>query len=209
MEEPDVATQELRSLYFAPKREAPKPVQEEYPLKLNASEIRVLESGRAALVRARAGGDVLAWLTVADAITLLRSKIMQAIGSESPNGYRYNDAFGRWSRHLDLDMDKATRSRLLELARHWPAVAAWLHGLPPEKRHRLSNPEAILRAWRRTADPISSRPHVDLAALARELGALKARVRSANCLNCRQRSSKRRPREWRGRFCSAASWPSR
>ena len=73
----------------------------------------MLESGRAALARARAGGDVLAWLTVAEAVTLLRSKIMQAVGSDSPNGYRYKDAFGRWSRHLDLDMDKATRSRLL------------------------------------------------------------------------------------------------
>ncbi len=116
----------------------------------------MLESGRAALVRARAGGDVLAWLTVAEAVTLLRSKTMQAVGSESPNGYRYKDAFGRWSRHLDLDMDKATRSRLLELARNWPAVAAWLYALPPEKRHRLSNPEAILRAWRRTSEAAAS-----------------------------------------------------
>jgi hypothetical protein len=141
--------EEVRKQYFV-KKHPKRPVQEVFPLKLTATDIRTLENGRASFKLAKKGGDVLAWLSVAQAITLLREKVLETIHRETPQGRIYNTAFGRWSRHLGLDMDKATRSRLLELSRHWPEVFDWLWMLPPERRRRLGNPEAIVRGWKKS-----------------------------------------------------------
>ena len=90
------------------------------------------------------------WMIIAEAMAVGREEAMRAAQTDEPQGRRYNEAFSDWLREHKLDeIDKGTRSRLLNCLEHREEIEKWRATLPANGKLKLNHPETILRRWQK------------------------------------------------------------
>jgi hypothetical protein len=120
-----------------------------------------IEAGRSAWARLRDRERATwsDWLDVARALAIGRTVALQAAGTNSPVGTRYNTAMGTWLRENGLgDVVAQERYRLLLILQNLDAVETWRAGLDDAKRRRLNHPNAIWAHWQRSLKTEIARP---------------------------------------------------
>jgi hypothetical protein len=98
------------------------------------------------------------WLIVGAALANIQVEAMAAAHTNQAIGKRYCTEIGALLRESGLDgIDKATRSRLLQVMRHRAEVEAWLADPPTAKRLKLNHPQTVFNAWKRDTAPESNK----------------------------------------------------
>jgi hypothetical protein len=78
-----------------------------------------------------------------------------------PKGRSYNAAISAWTKKQGFqDLDKAVRSRLLDVMRHLAEIEVELVKLPLTERPKLSHPNTVWRFWKRVTKPKGSEQKV-------------------------------------------------
>jgi hypothetical protein len=89
------------------------------------------------------------WMAIARALEVGRARVMHDVDTNVPTGRRYEKAMADWLiAHSFKEIDKGTRSRLLECLKHRVEIERWRSVLTGSERFRLNHPNAVLRKWR-------------------------------------------------------------
>jgi hypothetical protein len=88
-------------------------------------------------------------MSIARAIAAGRQATMRQLGMTEPVGARYARAFRAWLNETGFEeIEKTTRSRLLECLDNLPAIEVWRQQLQPARRRKWNLPHAVLAQWR-------------------------------------------------------------
>lgn len=100
-----------------------------------------------------------AWVVLGKSIDIGRAQSLLEARANRPVGYRYNKTFSSWlaANKFD-DIDKSTRSRLLQCIDNLPAIQGWLDDLKPGERADFNHPKTVLAAWKRSLTPPKDKP---------------------------------------------------
>ena len=145
-----------------------------------SSYSQILQVGTEAWSRLKKNKTLADWWIVGDAFLAIRSEAMLSANTNRPEGAKYSRECSyllkKASKLADgtgLDeIDRSTRSRLLECLAHRSEVEGWLATLPVSLRIKLNHPEVVLRRWRRTQTK-RIRRHCKEAILRREARAIR------------------------------------
>ena len=100
------------------------------PTRLPDTEEKV-RLGQEAMARLRRGWED--WLAIGEAIAIGRTEVMRELGTDKPQGRRYENAMGDWLlKNSFKEIDKGTRSRLLDCLEHQTKIEAWRKTLTAE-----------------------------------------------------------------------------
>jgi hypothetical protein len=92
------------------------------------------------------------WTAIGEALQIGQTEAMRAVGTNQPSGFRYEKAMGEWLLANGFkEIDKATRSRLLECVRHQNEIETWRARLTQEERFRFNHPNTVIRKWKAAA----------------------------------------------------------
>src|SRR5262245_37360371 len=81
------------------------------------------------------------WVKVGKALQVGRQHAMRTAHTNEPQGKNYSLAFNEWlERHELSDMDKGTRSRLLDIMDKLEMIEEWRQSLEPTKRLTINHP---------------------------------------------------------------------
>jgi len=93
----------------------------------------IVRLGREAMARKRRAYDD--WLAIAEALEVGRTDVMRALHTNQAHGRRYEKAMGEWRiAHGFKEINKSTRSRLLECLKHKVGIQAWRSRLTDAER---------------------------------------------------------------------------
>jgi hypothetical protein len=110
----------------------------------NQQKVRL---GQEAMARQRRGWDD--WMAIGEALAVGRAEVMRKVGTNEPIGRRYEKAMAEWLvANSFKEIDKGTRSRLLDCLEHRTEIEAWRSVLTGSERFRLNSPSAVFRKWR-------------------------------------------------------------
>jgi hypothetical protein len=130
--------------------------------------------GQEAMARLRRTWDD--WIAIGEALQFGQTEVMRAVKTNQPTGFRYEKAMGEWlSANGFKDIDKATRSRLLECVRHRNEIETWRASLTDAERFRFNHPNTVIRKWKAAmvvADPNAPRKASPTAKLKESIVAL-------------------------------------
>jgi hypothetical protein len=102
--------------------------------------------GQEAMARQRRGWDD--WMAIGDALAVGRAEVMRKVGTNEPIGRRYEKAMAEWLvANSFKEIDKGTRSRLLDCLEHRTEIEAWRSVLTGSERFRFNHPNTVLRKW--------------------------------------------------------------
>jgi hypothetical protein len=127
--------------------EAP-PVVDNGFSQLNPSPVfELVRLGQEAMARKRrAWGD---WLAIAEAIQAGRTEVMRSLHTNEATGRRYEKAMGDWLIANGFkEINKATRSQLLDCLKHRAEIEKWRAQLTDSERFKFNHPDAVLRKWK-------------------------------------------------------------
>ena len=115
---------------------------------LNPSAVsEIVRLGQEAMARKRRAWDD--WLAIAAALEVGRTDLMRALHTNHAHGRRYEKAMGEWLiAHGFKEINKSTRSRLLECLKHKVEIQAWRSRLTDAERFAFSHPDTVLRKWK-------------------------------------------------------------
>ena len=103
--------------------------------------------GQQAMARHRRGWDD--WFAIGEALEVGQAEVMREVNTNRPTGRRYEKAIAEWLvANWFKEIDKATRSRLLDCVKHRSEIAAWRSGLTDAERFRFNHPNTLRRRWR-------------------------------------------------------------
>jgi hypothetical protein len=86
------------------------------------------------------------WLLIAEALDVGRAQIMRDVHTNTPTGKRYEKAMGGWlTANGFREINKATRSQLLECLRYRAAIEKWRSTLTDSDRFKFNHPDTVLR----------------------------------------------------------------
>ena len=103
--------------------------------------------GQQAMARHRRGWDD--WLAIGEALEVGQAEVMREVNTNRPTGRRYEKAIAEWLvANSFKEIDKATRSRLLDCVKHRSEIAAWRSGLTDAERFRFNHPNTVFRKWK-------------------------------------------------------------
>lgn len=118
-----------------------------------------VERGREAWRRLKTDSTWDDWVVVGTALDIGRTECMRRAGSNHPIGRAYNEAFSAWlARNEFADIDKGTRSRLLDCIEHRAEVESWRASLKLDERLRLNHPNSVWRRWQSARKLRDARP---------------------------------------------------
>jgi hypothetical protein len=129
--------------------EFPQPGQSEHDglLQDNSANSQIVRLGQEAMARQRRGYDD--WLAIAEALQFGRAQVMREVHSNEPRGSRYEKAIAEWLiTNSFQEIDKGTRSRLLECLEHRVEIDKWRQRLTAAERFRFNHPNVVLRKWK-------------------------------------------------------------
>ena len=115
---------------------------------LNPSPIsEIVRLGQEAMARKRRAYDD--WLAIAEALQFGRAEVMRALHTNEPCGPRYEKAMSEWLiAHSFKEIDKGTRSRLLDCLQHKVEIEKWRARLTDAERFAFNHPDTVLRKWK-------------------------------------------------------------
>jgi hypothetical protein len=89
------------------------------------------------------------WLAIAEALLFGRTEVMRSLHTNEPTGRRFEKAMGDWLIvHQFKEIDKGTRSRLLECLKHKAEIEKWRSLLTDSERWKFNHPDAVLKKWK-------------------------------------------------------------
>jgi hypothetical protein len=107
----------------------------------------IVRLGQEAMARKRRAWDD--WLAIATALQVGRTDIMRELHTNEPHGRRFEKAMGEWLlAHGFKEINKGTRSRLLECLKHKAEIQAWHSRLTNAERFAFNHPDTVLRKWK-------------------------------------------------------------
>jgi hypothetical protein len=114
---------------------------------LNPSAVsEVVRLGQEAMTRKRRAWDD--WLAIADALEAGRGEVMRSLHTNT-NDRRYEKAMGAWLVANGFkEINKATRSRLLDCLKHKIEIEKWRSRLTDAERFKFNHPDTVLRKWK-------------------------------------------------------------
>jgi hypothetical protein len=114
---------------------------------LNPSPLEVVRLGQEAMARKRRGWDD--WLLIAEALQAGRTEVMRALHTNEAAGRRYEKAIGNWLIANGFkEINKATRSQLLDCLKHKVEIEKWRSQLTDAERFKFNHPDTVLRKWK-------------------------------------------------------------
>jgi hypothetical protein len=107
----------------------------------------IVRLGQEAMARKRrAWAD---WLAIAAALDVGRTDLMRALHTNEARGRRFEKAMGDWLvAHGFKEIDKGTRSRLLDCLKHKVEIQTWRSRLTDSERFAFNHPDTVLRKWK-------------------------------------------------------------
>jgi hypothetical protein len=110
---------------------------------------RICREGTAAWKRLKKGKAFDDYVKVGRALELGRKWAMDQAKTNEPVGRAYNFCMGEFlERYRLLDMDKADRSRLMDMMDNLIQIEEWRRRLTGTERQRMNHPSVVLRKWR-------------------------------------------------------------
>jgi hypothetical protein len=89
------------------------------------------------------------WKQVGAALVVGRAEAMRDGHVNKPKGRSYNAAISAFLKKFGFNgLDKADRSRLLDVMDHQSEVEGWLSKLESKERQRLNHPASVCRPWK-------------------------------------------------------------
>ena len=145
-------------------------VPEESPVaagfsQLNPSPVpEVVRLGQEAMERKRRGWED--WLAIAKALEAGRAEVIRSLHTNQPHGRRFETAMGEWlAANRFKEINKATRSQLLDCLNHKLEIEKWRRQLNDADRFKFNHPDTVLRKWKAaTVVPDPNAPRDALAA---------------------------------------------
>jgi hypothetical protein len=126
--------------------EAP-PVTDNGFSQLNPSPSNVVRLGQEAMARKRRGWDD--WLLIAEALQAGRTEVMRELHTNEASGRRYEKAMGDWlATNGFKEINKATRSQLLDCLKHKVEIEKWRSQLTDQQRFKFNHPDTVLKKWK-------------------------------------------------------------
>jgi hypothetical protein len=115
---------------------------------LNPSPLsKVVRLGQEAMARKRRGWED--WLAIAEALEAGRTEVLRSLNSNEAKGRRYEKTMGDWLVVNGFkEINKATRSQLLECLKHKVEIEKWRSVLTDEQRFRFNHPDTVMRKWK-------------------------------------------------------------
>jgi hypothetical protein len=106
----------------------------------------VVRRGQEAMERKRRGWDD--WLAIAEALEAGRTEVMRALHTNDAHGRRYEKAMSEWLIvNKFKEINKATRSQLLDCLKHKVEIEKWRARLTDSERWKFNHPDTVLRKW--------------------------------------------------------------
>jgi hypothetical protein len=103
--------------------------------------------GQEAMARQRRGWDD--WMAIGEALAVGRAEVMRKVGTNEPIGRRYEKAMAEWLvANSFKEIDKGTRSRLLDCLEHRTEIEAWRSVRTGSERFRFNHPNTVFRKWK-------------------------------------------------------------
>jgi hypothetical protein len=134
---------------------------------LNPSVSEVVRLGQEAMARKRRGWDD--WLAIAEALQFGRTEVTHALHTNEPRGRRFEKAMSEWLiAHSFKEIDKGTRSRLLDCLKYKIEIEKWRVRLTDAERFAFNHPDTVLRKWKAATvipdpnAPVKVSPHQKL-----------------------------------------------
>jgi hypothetical protein len=113
---------------------------------LNPSS-EIVRLGQEAMARKRRAWED--WLAIAAALQFGRTEVMRELHTNETAGRRFEKAMSDWLiTHSFKEIDKGTRSRLLECLKHKAEIEKWRSCLTNSERFAFNHPDTILRKWK-------------------------------------------------------------
>jgi hypothetical protein len=98
------------------------------------------------------------WFVVGDSLMADRTAAMHKAGTNIPRGKKYCAAFGNLlAKRPFAELEKTTRTRLLQVMEKRPIIEAWLAKQPLSKQLELNHSHSVLRAWKTSLKPKKSK----------------------------------------------------
>jgi hypothetical protein len=99
------------------------------------------------MARKRRGWDD--WLLIAEALDAGRTEVMRALHTNEASGRRYEKAMGDWLIANGFkEINKATRSQLLDCLKHKVEIEAWRARLTDAECWKFNHPDTVLKKWK-------------------------------------------------------------
>lgn len=126
----------------------PTPVADDGWSQHNPSPVsEIVRLGQEAMARKRRAW--IDWLAIAEALQVGRAGVMRALHTNEPTGRRFEKAMGEWLIvHSFKEIDKGTRSRLLDCLKHKVEIEKWRSRLTDAERFKFNHPDTVLRKWK-------------------------------------------------------------
>jgi hypothetical protein len=142
---------------------------------LNPSPVsEVIRLGQEAMARKRRGWDD--WLLIAEALQAGRTDVLRALHSNVAQGRRFEKAMGDWLIANGFkEINKATRSQLLDCLKHRAEIEKWRSQLTDSERWKFNHPDTVLKKWKASTvvrDPNQPKPPSPMQKLKDELVAV-------------------------------------
>jgi hypothetical protein len=114
---------------------------------LNPSPSNVVRLGQEAMARKRRSWDD--WLLIAEALQAGRTEVVHALHTNETHGRRFEKAMGDWLIANGFkEINKATRSQLLDCLKHRTEIEKWRSQLTDSERWKFNHPDTVLRKWK-------------------------------------------------------------
>lgn len=141
-------------------------------------EKRDIELAQDAWVQLKTKPDWDRWITVGRVIETAQRHAMRESNSNRPSGKAYSAVFGKWLRENKFDdLDKGTRSNLMDCMASLVEIEAWRKTLSDDKRMKFNHPSTVLRQWRahaRETEPAKAKEATTLTIVQQQLAMVTA-----------------------------------
>ena len=135
-------------------------------------ERRDIELAKQAWADKKAGKDWEAWVRIGRGLEVLRVQTMRELHMQNPVGKKWSAGFGAKLAAEGLDdIDKGTRSHLLDCMDHLVEIEAWRKTRSATERLEWASPRSVLRHWRASVAVPAKQ-----AVVTSPVAALKARI---------------------------------
>jgi hypothetical protein len=117
-------------------------------VKFDDSSQRIIDAGRKAWQAISRDETWENWLSIGRAIETGRREIMRLLHTNRPAGAQWSRTFGQWLDETKFaEIDKGTRSRLLQCLENLPAITQWRQNIGLTQRAQLNHPTVVWRRW--------------------------------------------------------------
>lgn len=98
------------------------------------------------------------WGTIAPALRELQQQALAEAQTNRATGRRFAQAMGKLLKLYRFDeIDKGTRSRLLEYVDRWDEIDEWLEGVETTRRLKWCHPATVVKNWRQATGQVRPR----------------------------------------------------